>query len=489
MSKIAIIGGGISGLVAGVYARKNGFECEIYEKHTIVGGECTGWDRQGFHIDNCVHWMTGTSPDKELYKVWKDVGVLGDDVEVIKQDKFFTVEDGDKRLVVWQDINRFEKDLIALAPEDTKEIKKFVRMVRAFFHMEVPAVKPSEQMSFMDNLKLMWKICPVFPYAGKYNKTPITEYIKRFKNPMVRDMLVSYMPETYNTVGTLFMYATFMSGNGYIIRGGSFGIANNIKKKFESLGGVVHTGKKVIGAQIADGKISSLTLNDGETITADYFVFACDAEVTFSILGNQYMPEFFRKRYADSSTYPLFSSFNVYVSVDANEETQPDMVLFRCKPFDVFGKMHEKIVVKNFDYEPSFAPEGKSILQVMILQDEQDYKQWEILHENREVYKQTKLSIAQTIVERIEEHYPSLKGKLVIIETVSPYSYKRFLGAHNGAYMSFISTHKTPRETFNGKIDGLSNVQLTGQWTIPPGGLPNAAVSGKFAIQRIVAER
>ena len=53
--KIIIIGAGLSGLTAGIYAQMAGFDAEIYEKHTIVGGECTGWDRKGYHIDNCIH--------------------------------------------------------------------------------------------------------------------------------------------------------------------------------------------------------------------------------------------------------------------------------------------------------------------------------------------------------------------------------------------------------------------------------------------------
>ncbi|NLG02797.1 MAG: NAD(P)-binding protein [Clostridia bacterium] len=36
--KIIIIGGGVSGLTAGVYAQKLGFDSVIYEKHKIAGG-------------------------------------------------------------------------------------------------------------------------------------------------------------------------------------------------------------------------------------------------------------------------------------------------------------------------------------------------------------------------------------------------------------------------------------------------------------------
>ena len=60
MKRILIIGGGISGLTAGIFAQKLGFESIIFEKHSILGGKCTGWDRGHYHIDGCIHWLTGT---------------------------------------------------------------------------------------------------------------------------------------------------------------------------------------------------------------------------------------------------------------------------------------------------------------------------------------------------------------------------------------------------------------------------------------------
>ena len=67
--KVIIVGGGIAGLSAGIYALKAGFEAEVYEKNAIPGGECMGWNRKGYHIDNCIHWLTGTDP--QIYRVCK----------------------------------------------------------------------------------------------------------------------------------------------------------------------------------------------------------------------------------------------------------------------------------------------------------------------------------------------------------------------------------------------------------------------------------
>ena len=44
--KVVIIGAGVSGLSAGIYALQAGYSVEIYEKNKMPGGECAGWNRQ-----------------------------------------------------------------------------------------------------------------------------------------------------------------------------------------------------------------------------------------------------------------------------------------------------------------------------------------------------------------------------------------------------------------------------------------------------------
>lgn len=92
--KVVIIGGGVAGLTAGVYARKAGWEVALYEKNALVGGECTGWDRQGFHIDNCAHWIMGMRPGTALYEVWRENGAVSDGVELLRSDHMYTSELG-----------------------------------------------------------------------------------------------------------------------------------------------------------------------------------------------------------------------------------------------------------------------------------------------------------------------------------------------------------------------------------------------------------
>lgn len=56
---------------------------------------------------------------------------------------------------------------------------------------------------------------------------------------------------------------------------------------------------------------------------------------------------------------------------------------------------------------------------------------------------------------------------------------------YHGAFMGFWPTISGKSLTHTGRIKGLSNMVLSGQWLQPPGGLPVALVTGKDTIMRI----
>ena len=126
MKKVVIIGGGIAGMTAGILLQKAGFQTEIYEKNAIAGGQCTGWKRDGCMIDNCIHWLTGTREGSALHELWKEIGALGDTVELYEKPSFFTARLNGETLTFWRDKERTRRELLALSLEDEKEINKLM---------------------------------------------------------------------------------------------------------------------------------------------------------------------------------------------------------------------------------------------------------------------------------------------------------------------------------------------------------------------------
>jgi phytoene dehydrogenase-like protein len=73
--KIIIIGGGIAGLCAAVYAQRCGYQAEVLEMHDSAGGLATSWRRGAYTFETCLHWLFGSNPDGEMYSQF-DQGFL-----------------------------------------------------------------------------------------------------------------------------------------------------------------------------------------------------------------------------------------------------------------------------------------------------------------------------------------------------------------------------------------------------------------------------
>ena len=61
MKKVIVIGAGVAGLSAGVYAARSGFDVTIYEMNHTFGGVSTSWSRKKYYFEGGMHWLTGSS--------------------------------------------------------------------------------------------------------------------------------------------------------------------------------------------------------------------------------------------------------------------------------------------------------------------------------------------------------------------------------------------------------------------------------------------
>ncbi|NLM00019.1 MAG: NAD(P)/FAD-dependent oxidoreductase [Treponema sp.] len=487
--KIIIVGAGVAGLTAGIYAMQQGFETVIYEKHTQTGGLCTGWDRQGYHIDGCIHWVTGTKKGSALREIWDNVDALKD-VEIIQQDYFDVYECCGEKIYIWRDIEKLKNEFITLAPADKKEIKRFIKDVKAVQKMIVPAESPVNLMTLPQLCKQLWSMRGTFSVLLRYKSMSVQKYSKRFSHPALRRVFEICMPYNYSAAVFIFMVATFTLGNGDIPAGGSLQMANRMTKKFLSLGGIVKTGMLVTQINITKNKATGIEYitQAGEKCVdnANYIISACDVHTTFNVLlKNSYHDSAFVKRFHQPKIYETQSCVLLTFAVEADLTNYPYSLVLECEKYRVGVTDYEKITVRNYVYEPSFAPQGHTVINVLISQGDNDYLFWKSLYFNKAIYKAEKQRLADVIKKRIEERFPELVGKIKLLDALSPMTFQRYCSSYNGAWMAFRIGKGTRNLMHTGKIKGLSNCYLTGQWLQPPGGLPVALTMGKFTIQRI----
>lgn len=487
MKKVIIIGAGIAGMTTGVILQKAGYQTEIFEKNAVVGGQCTGWKREGYVIDNCIHWLTGTKEGSALHELWKEIGALGDDVEVYQKEMFFSSKLNGQTLTYWRNADRTRKEMLELSPQDEKEIHKLMNYVKLAESLKVPVEKPFDAMNLFEFMKLGMSMKAMGKVMKEYGNIDIKELALRFQHPLIRRSIMDYMPPGYLAFAFIVSYATVTSGNGDIPRGGSLEMATRIANKYKENGGVLHTNATVEQIILNGNKAQGILLQDGRKINADHIVCSCDTDYTFrKLLPNTYMPKRLKKQYEERKKYPVSSGFQIAYAVDG---VFPDLTgtrVFSCDEMEVGNHSIKAMSINSYDYEPDFAPEGKMIIQSNFIQTEIDYKYWEELYSNKELYEQKKNEIAHQAMERLMAEYPHLSGKIKVLDVWTPITYTRYCNSYQGAYMSFVTTKNEKSITTPGIINGVDNVLIASQWLMGPGGLPVAAAMGKFAAWRII---
>lgn len=482
--KVIIIGGGIAGLSAGIYALKAGYEAEIYEKNPLAGGECMGWNRKGYHIDNCIHWLTGTDSKTSMWKVWNDMGALDENTEYAKVDKFYSSCYEGKEATLWNDLERTKKELIELSPEDEAEISKFIEYVKYAEECTIPAEKPMDMMKIKDYISMGKRMANMPKVMKEYGKINLKDLAERFKSPVLKKLMTDYLPADYTAYSFLVSYGTMTSGNGDIPMGGSLAMTLRIVKKFKEMGGKLFTNIPVNKIIIENKTAVGIELENGEIIKGDEIISAVDTRFLYGkLIDESYMPKKWKRAYENSEGYPTTSGFQAAYAINA-DFSQGDTTFFDCEPFYIGNRLVDRIYIKNYAYDKSFAPEGKTVLQMNVPQTDNDFLFWKSLDD--EEYKKVKEDLVRKVTNRIIKAFPELEGQIELLDSWTPITYERYCNAYHGAYMSFVTTTTAPKLTCKGTIKNLNNFYIAGQWIMSPGGLPIAAISGKFAIQRIL---
>ena len=481
MKKVIIIGAGIAGLTAAIYARKNGFDVEVYEMHTIPGGECTGWNRGGYHFDNCIHWLTGTKPGSGLYKLWQTVGAL-EGIDTYTASEFVAVKTGDVEVHMYQDIEKLRQHLKEISKEDAEAIDTYCEMILKIQQMNMPVEKPMEALNLLDYMRLWKEMKGALSLMPKLSKQYIEDYVSKFKHPALR-RAISMDMERVNSHAPPFAMGIFSAGNGAWPMGGSLAMVKRMEKCAKDLGCKIYYKQKVKRILIKETAAIGIELEDGKVVTGDYIVPSNDLYVTLhNFLDGHYSDAKIDRYYRELEKHPGQTTVSIGVGVSCDLGSRPEHYSVEIEPFECGGKQIKTMAFKHFAYQKDFAPEGHSVLMIQI---PADYKYWKALKEQGDAYDKAKMALEENIRRTLENVYEETKGHIEVVNIATPLTYERYCGAYRGSWMPFVGNPETKNFIHNGKLKGIKNLYLAGQWLYTPGGLPSAAATGRWAIWRI----
>ena len=480
---IIIIGAGIAGLAAGSYGRMNGFRTRILEHHSKPGGVATAWPNNGFIIDVGIHYLMGSQPGQACHEIYRELGIFHNR-QYPCLDTFvrFTDEISGRSVSFTQDLDQVARDLKALAPEDGKLIDGFIAGARAMARADLFKLmeQPLELMGMLAPLRQLWGMRRVLRYFGPQFNQPIQDYAQGARSEALRRCLVNlFLPEVPVWFVLLILGLLSKQQLG-ILQGGCTDFVDSLAERYQNLGGEVDYNSTVTEILVTNNRATGVRLENGSVIQADVVVAAGDGRSTiFNLLGGRYLDQNTRDRYQHWKSISPIVTVSFGVNRVFQNEPPLNFHLLR-EPFQIGGVSITGFPLRLFNYGASFAPPGKTVVQVLL---HTDWDYWRRLVEDRPRYEHEKKLVAAEVLARLEPHYPGITAQVELTDIATPYTTWRYTLNHEGAFMGWLPTPKAMRAQVSRTLPGLANFYMAGQWVTPGGGVPPSLYSARQVIQ------
>jgi phytoene dehydrogenase-like protein len=261
------------------------------------------------------------------------------------------------------------------------------------------------------------------------------------------------------------------------------------EQKYIELGGKIHYHSKVkmINTE-QSGKLQracGIELEDGQFFPSDITISAADGHSTiFDMLGGRFADERIRHYYSDFSVFPAFLQISLGVAKEfrgmPSTVAIPLDMPFSIDPEKTVENMYYRIV----NYDPTLAPEGKTLIICMV--KTYNYRYWLDLRENdREKYKAEKKRIADFYIDMIDRELGGIREYLEMVDVATPATTIRYTHNWKGSVEGWIVTKETGFDSLPKELPGLKDFYMAGQWVEPGGGVPSSFFSGRNVVQVI----
>ncbi|MBN1375960.1 MAG: NAD(P)/FAD-dependent oxidoreductase [Dehalococcoidia bacterium] len=484
MSKsVIIIGAGMAGLSAGCYGQMNGYETHVFEMHNKPGGLCTAWEKNGYTVDGCLHWLTGSAPGAGMYKLWQELGMIQGQ-RIYDPETFYRYESADGHVFdFYTDLSRLQKHMLEIAPEDKAVIKRTIRAIRSFSRMNMPVDKAPELYSVFDMLRMAITVLLKMGVFSKYSTLTVKELAESFNNPLLRAAWQNAWPPEFASMFVLMTMASMHKKQaGYVI-GGSMNLSRAIEKRYIDLGGQINYRSRVTKILVEDDCAVGVILEDGSEHRAEYIISAADGHTTiFDMLEGNYIDE---KIQIDYEQMPIFQPL-IYIGIGVNRKFDdiPPAISGIClelkDPVIIAGAEQKWLNVRIHNFDQSLAPDGKTLVTVTI---ESPFDYWSNLHNDTDSYRAEKELVADIVIEQLEERFPGFKSQVEMVDVATPVTFHRYTGNWQGSYEGWLMTPDAVTLKMSKTLPGLHNFYMAGQWVMAGGGIPSGAMTGRFVIQ------
>jgi phytoene desaturase len=374
--RVAVIGAGVGGLAAAIRLRSMGFDVEVFEKNSVIGGRMGRLRGSGFTFDTGPTLLLMTDVYRELFEfAARDVD---DYVELVPLSPNYRVHFGDgDSMVISRSLPELIPELERIEPGVTPRFYRFLedsclkyRIGRKDF-VERDFERVGDFFG-VRNLRLLLKTRAVNNYYRSISKFFRTEKLRQAFS--FQTMYLGLSPFEAPAVYALLPYTELAEDGLWFPRGGMYGLVEGLGRLAAELGVKIHLRSMVEKIVVIKDRATGVRVDGGE-VGADVVLANADLPYVYrSLLPESALKDFRgrsvgRLKYTASAfmlylglgrDYDRLLHHNVYLSKTYRENFE---AIFRHGRLPEDPSFYANVASRT---DPDAAPEGMAALYVLV---------------------------------------------------------------------------------------------------------------------------
>ncbi|MFO7772586.1 MAG: NAD(P)/FAD-dependent oxidoreductase [Dehalococcoidia bacterium] len=420
---VLIIGAGMSGLAAGIRLAYYGKKVCIVEKHYRVGGLNSFYNLGGHKLDVGLHAMTNyVAKDvklRPLPRLLRQLKLKAEDFALCPQ-RMSVIRFPDKTLRFNNEFDFFGQEVVANFPGQADNFQKLLNTISEYdeLNLYAPPVSAREVVSSVisDPLLRDMIFCPLMFYGNaQENDMEFAQFVIMFKSIFCEGLA---RPQA-----------------------GVRQILDVLVKKYRACGGELRMSCAVTSLKCANGKVESILLENGETLTADKILSSAGYVETIKLLSDYDSASCKH----DVGRISCMESIMVLDKEPAKMGYTTTITFFNSSDKFNYRKPVELVDISsgviccpnNYQFEKPL-PEG--MLRITNLAN---FDLWKRLSE--EEYKAQKAACLETTLKEVVKFVPDFRHSIIFTDIFTPKTIHKFTGHINGAVYGTPNKVKTGR--------------------------------------------
>jgi len=458
---VIVIGSGISGLTIALIMAKEGKKVALFERDRDIAPLIRPYRRKGCEFSPGLH-IVGWMDQGEVIASFLNYLQIDDGVETkLYHNGFGNVIIGAQKYMIPRGFDSFEAKLHSYFPECHQAVKEYIKAVK---EINERSFLLNHQLDIAKDTDLQFNVLEKFSLKEFLEchqaSAEMIEMLGTFNNVLIGSTAEEVPFDTH-----AFVLGGYYQSSGAFTINGINRLLLNFKRELTNYGVDLFLNSEVAEILVDnERKVTGVKIANGNSYLAPLIITSFNPKLLMEKLAPNVLRPIFKRRLIEAdNTFGLYTAF---YKIDSDEELEiGNLAYYNSNTNVTLGA-----TINKYDND--------NIISVFIAENELEIPN--DIEERRWRAGQRLSLLEQTIY----DVFPFLRGKLVLLDYLKPWSFERFTKTVNGSAYGIKQTTKSVGFQNRVPVRGL---YLVGQ-AIFPGFLGSLVSSFKMALELLAPD-